>query len=82
MDSIVQLKKIVFDNPQFTLTTTFDRDDFTGLLLNQFKISQSVIDNFFNTVAAMNFYDDQSMSTRELFEKFFPGRDDVHRLLM
>jgi phytoene dehydrogenase-like protein len=30
----------------------------------------------------MNFYDDQSMSTRELFEKFFPGRKDVHRLLM
>ena len=30
----------------------------------------------------MNFYDDQSMSTLELFEKFFPGRDDVHRLLM
>ena len=82
MDSIVQLKKIVFDNPQFTLTTTFDRDDFTGILLNQFKISQLVIDNFFNTVAAMNFYDDQSMSTRDLFEKFFPGRDDVHRLLM
>jgi phytoene dehydrogenase-like protein len=82
MDSIVQLKKIVFDNPQFTLTTTFDRDDFTGILLNQFKISQSVIDKFFNTVAAMNFYDDQSMSTRDLFEKFFPGRDDVHRLLM
>ena len=82
MDAIVQLQKIVFDNPQFTLTTTFDREDFTRILLNQFKISQSVIDKFFNTVAAMNFYDDQSMSTRDLFEKFFPGRDDVHRLLM
>ena len=82
MDAIVQLQKIVFDNPQFTLTTTFDREDFTRILLNQFKISQSVIDSFFNTVAAMNFYDDQSMSTRDLFEKFFPGRDDVHRLLM
>jgi phytoene dehydrogenase-like protein len=30
----------------------------------------------------MNFYDDQSMTTRELFEEFFPGRSDVHRLLM
>jgi phytoene dehydrogenase-like protein len=82
MESIVQLKNIVFDNPQFSLTTTFDRNDFTGILINKFKISQATIDNFFNTVAAMNFYDDQSMSTRELFEKFFPGRDDVHRLLM
>ena len=30
----------------------------------------------------MNFYDDQTMTTRELFERFFPGRSDVHRLLM
>jgi len=82
MESIVQLKNIVFDNPQFSLTTTFDRQDFTSILVNKFKISQATIDDFFNTVASMNFYDDQSMSTRELFEKFFPGRDDVHRLLM
>ena len=82
MESIVQLKKIVFDNPQFSITTTFDRQDFTSILKNQFRISQVRIDDFFNTVASMNFYDDQSMSTHELFEKFFPGRDDVHRLLM
>ncbi len=82
MESIVQLKNIVFDNPQFSLTTTFDRQDFTSILVNTFKISQATINDFFNTVASMNFYDDQSMSTRELFEKFFPGRDDVHRLLM
>lgn len=82
MDSIVQLKNIVFDNPQFSLTTTFDRQDFTSILINKFKISQVTINDFFNTVASMNFYDDQSMSTRDLFEKFFPGRDDVHRLLM
>ena len=82
MESIVQLKKIVFDNPHFSLTTTFDRQDFTNILLNKFKIPQATIDDFFNTVAAMNFYDDQSMTTLDLFEKFFPGRDDVHRLLM
>ncbi len=82
MESIVQLKNIVFDNPQFSLTTTFDRQDFTSILVNTFKISQATINDFFNTVASMNFYDDQSMSTKELFEKFFPGRDDVHRLLM
>ena len=31
-DSIVQLKHIRFDNPMFSLTTTFNRDDFTRLL--------------------------------------------------
>ena len=82
MNAIVQLKNIVFDNPQFSLKTTFDRQDFTSILVNHFKIPQSVIDDFFQTVALMNFYDDQSMTTRELFEQFFPGRSDVHRLLM
>ena len=35
-DSIVQLKNIRFDNPMFSLTTTFNRDDFTRLLIEQF----------------------------------------------
>lgn len=81
-DSIVQLKNIVFDNPQFSLTTTFSKEDFSRILHEHFKLNRSTIDDFFNTVRAMNFYDDQSMTTRELFEKFFPGRTDVHRLLM
>lgn len=82
MNSIVQLKDIIFDNPQFHLKTTFDRLDFTEKLNKQFKIPQSTIDDFFTRVAGMNFYDDQSMTTRELFNEFFPGRNDVHRLLM
>ncbi len=82
MQSIVQLKNIVFDNPQFTLKTTFDKLDFTRLLNEKFKVELSTINKFFETVAKMNFYDDQTMTTRELFEKFFPGRSDVHRLLM
>ena len=81
-DSIVQLKNIVFDNPQFSLTTTFSRDDFTRILVEKFQIPSSVVEDFFVTVGKMNFYDDQTMTTRELFEKFFPGRSDVHRLLM
>lgn len=82
MDSIVQLNSIRFDNPQFSLTTTFDRQNFTSILENTFRISRSVIDEFFSTVAGMNFYDDRTMTTRELFDRFFPGRSDVHRLLM
>lgn len=82
MQSIVQLPNIVFDNPQFSLRTTFDKNDFTSLLHRHFKVPTETIDKFFTTVAGMNFYDDQSMTTRELFEQFFPGRSDVHRLLM
>lgn len=81
-DSIVQLKNIVFDNPQFSLKTTFDKTNFTELLVDRFNIGRSVVDSFFDTVNKMNFYDDLAMTTRELFEKFFPGRSDVHRFLM
>jgi len=81
-DSIVQLKRIRFDNPQFQLETTFDRTDFTTILNEKFGIEEPVIERFFETVRGMDFYDDQTMTTRELFEQFFPGRSDVVRLLM
>jgi phytoene dehydrogenase-like protein len=82
MQSIVQLPNIVFNNPQFNLKTTFNKEDFTLLLQTHFGVEASTIKKFFDTVASMNFYDDQSMTTRELFEDFFPCRSDIHRLLM
>jgi len=81
-DMIVQLKGIRFDNPQLSFTTTYDKEDFTRILRERFSVSLETIEGFFDTARIMNFYDDQSMTTRELFERFFPGRDDVHRMLM
>ena len=81
-DSIVQIKSIRFDNPQFQLETTYDRDDFTRLLAERFGIQRETTQRFFDTTRAMDFYDDRTMTTRELFEQFFPGRRDVVRLLM
>ncbi len=79
---IVQLENIRFDNPMFSLTTTFNRDDFTRLLTTRFGVEDATVKAFFDTARGMNFYDDQKMTTRELFEKFFPGREDIVRLLM
>ena len=81
-DSIVQLKHVRFDNPMFSLTTTFDRKDFTRLLSTDFGLEESRVQEFFDTARSMNFYDDQAMTTGQLFDKFFPGREDVVRLLM
>lgn len=81
-DSIVQLEGVRFDNPMFSLTTTFDRQDFTKLLTSQFGIEEEKVKAFFDTARGMNFYDDQSITTRQLFDRFFPGREDVVRLLM
>jgi phytoene dehydrogenase-like protein len=81
-DSIVQLRNIRFDNPMFSLTTSFNRDDFTRLLTHDFKVDPAAVNAFFDSARGMNFYDEQSMTTRQLFDKFFPGREDVIRLLM
>ncbi|MEO1979666.1 MAG: NAD(P)/FAD-dependent oxidoreductase [Fuerstiella sp.] len=81
-DSIVPLKVIRFENPQFSVRTTFDRVDFTNILINQFGIAPESITAFFDKARSMNFYDDQAATKRQLFEEFFPGRDDVVRLLM
>ena len=81
-DSIVQLKNIRFDNPMFSLTTSFNREDFTRLLVEQFRVPHESVAAFFDAARGMNFYDDQTTTVRQLFEKFFPGREDVIRLLM
>jgi phytoene dehydrogenase-like protein len=81
-DSIVRLKGVRFDNPQFAFSTTFDKIDFTNIMRERFGVLKEVIDDFFVTARQMNFYDNLSMTTRDLFEKFFPGRTDIHRLLM
>jgi phytoene dehydrogenase-like protein len=81
-DSIVQLKGIRFENPQFSLRTTFDREDFTRILTEKFGVAPETVHCFFDAARKMNFFDDQSRNTGSLFEEFFPGRSDIVRLLM
>jgi all-trans-retinol 13,14-reductase len=81
-ESIVQLKHIRFDNPQFTLETTFDRTDFTRLLMQRFVIPPGAVQSFFDAARAMGQFDDPRFTAGQLFEKYFPGRTDVVRLLM
>jgi all-trans-retinol 13,14-reductase len=81
-DSIVQLKDIRFVNPQMDVWTTFTRDDYTRVLVEQFKLSRETVERFYDYLRSMNYYDNNPETTRDLFERFFPGRADVHRLLM
>ena len=81
-DSIHQLKDVRFINPQMNVWTTFDRDDFTKILVEDFKVDRAKVEAFYDHLRKMNFYDDNTQTTGEMFEEFFPGRTDVHRLLM
>ncbi len=80
--SIVQLKGVRFINPQFQLDTTFDREDFTRQLVEKFKVAAETVERFFTDLRAMNFYDHNTETTGQMFARYFPGRDDVQRLLM
>ena len=81
-DSIVQLKNIRFDNPMFSLTTRYNREDFTDLLTTRFEVPVDRVMAFFDAARGMNFYDDQQLTVGEFFAQYFPGRGDVVRLLM
>ncbi|MBN2099122.1 MAG: NAD(P)/FAD-dependent oxidoreductase [Dehalococcoidia bacterium] len=81
-DCIVQLKGVWFDNPQFSLTTTYDTEDFKRTMTEKFGIPGPTVDKFVDTIKNMNFYDEHTMTTRQMFQEFFPGRDDVVRFMM
>jgi len=81
-DSIVQLKDVRFVNPQFSVQTDFTKEHYTKVMVEEFGIKKETVDAFFDFLGAMNFYDNAQMTNRELFEKFFPNRNDVVRFLM
>ncbi len=81
-DSIVQLKDIRFINPQMDVWTTFTREDYTRVLVEQFHLERGHVERFYDHLRGMNFYDNNPETTGQMLERFFPGRDDVKRLLM
>jgi len=81
-ERIVRLQGIRFENPQFELDTEFTRDDFTHLLTTRFGVERARAEAFFRHVESMDFHQDAGATTAELFEEHFPGRNDVHRLLL
>jgi len=81
-DAIVQLKDIRFVNPQMDVWTTFTREDYTRVLVEQFKLEPAHVEKFYDYLRGMNYYDSNPETTGEMLDRFFPGRDDVKRLLM
>lgn len=79
---IVQLDGVRFDNPQFQLDTTFTREDFTEKLVTHFGAERATVAAFFDYLRGLNYYDDPRDTVADCFERFFPGRNDIHRLLL
>ena len=81
-NSIVQVEKVRYMNPQFEVETDFTKDHITKVLETKFNVKKETVDAFFNELAEMNFYDASEMTNRELFEKYFPNRNDITRFLL
>jgi phytoene dehydrogenase-like protein len=81
-DSIVQLESIRFDNPQFSFETTFTREDYTNNLIQAFGLDRAHVDAFYDHLRRMEYYNNDGTTIAQMFERFFPGRNDVHRALM
>jgi len=94
-DSIVQLKDIRLVNPQMDVRTTFTREDYTRVLTDQFRLPRAQVETFYEHLRALSSRDRErntaagaltaaaaAETTGEMFERFFPARPDVHRLLL
>lgn len=81
-ERIERLESIRFANPQFELETIFTREDFTRILVERFGQERARVENFYAELARMDFFSDSGETTAQLFERHFPARNDVHRLLM
>jgi all-trans-retinol 13,14-reductase len=69
-------------NPEMDVWTTFTREDYTRVLVDQFGLERGHVEKFYEYLRGMNFYDNNTETTGEMLERFFPGRSDVKRLLM
>jgi phytoene dehydrogenase-like protein len=79
---IVRLDSVRFVNPQFDCATEFTRTDFTHKLVEVFGLARAAVEGFFDHLRRMEFTDASNETTGELFERFFPGQNHVHRLLL
>jgi phytoene dehydrogenase-like protein len=81
-DSIVRLEGVRFDNPQFRLSTDFTREDFTAKLVARFGVERGRVTAFYEHIRALDYFADDGATVEQLFESYFPGRNDVQRLLL
>ena len=79
---IVQLDGVRFENPQFEFDTQYTREDFTSKLTDVMRIPAEKVHAFYDHLRRMNYYDENTETIADLFESYFPGRNDVHRLLL
>ncbi|MBF0533071.1 MAG: NAD(P)/FAD-dependent oxidoreductase [Candidatus Omnitrophica bacterium] len=80
--SLTRLEKVVFDNPQFKIETSYDEKDYKRILKEQFNIPEEQSEGFFEALREHYAADSKIESFKVVFNKFFPGRNDVLRFIL
>lgn len=81
-NKIIQVKRVRFINPQYELESDFTKEDFSRILIEHFNVDPEKVRGFFEELANMNYYDPPDLNNGQLFEKYFPGRNDITRFLL
>lgn len=81
-DAIAPVEGIGFHNPGFQLFTRFDREDVSKVLIDRFGADPEATRRFFDELGKYDLTSRAEETTGELFERFFPGNGNAHRLLL
>ncbi len=81
-ERVMPLKRIRFDNPEFAFTTTFETGDFKRILKEKFSVPEEQSETFFKACRDFDYYNGAQETTGQFFERHFPGRMDVARVLL
>ncbi len=81
-ERVMPLRRIRFENPEFSFTTTFEAEDFKRVLRERFSVPDAQSEAFFQACRDIDYFQGTKETTGQFLERFFPGRLDVARLLL
>ncbi|MCL2000532.1 MAG: FAD-dependent oxidoreductase, partial [Planctomycetes bacterium] len=81
-DRVMPLRRIRFENPEFSFTTTFEAEDFKRILRERFAVPELRSEAFLQACRDIDYYQGVQETTGRFLNRFFPGRTDVVRVLL
>ena len=81
-ERVMPLKRIRFENPEFSFTTTFDTEDFKRILRERFSVPDEQTEAFFKACREFDYYNGSGETTGQFLDRHFPGRMDIARVLL
>ena len=81
-ERVMPLRRIRFDNPEFSFTTTFESGDLKRLLREKFFVPEERSEAFFQACRNLEHFQGAGETAGEFIDRHFPGRLDVARVLL